>query len=50
MAIVDDITKTLEKFYKTCMYEIFAFKYQDYMSNKILNDDINSGVFKRIFK
>ena len=39
MAIVDDITKTLEKFYKTCKYEKFAFKYQDYMSNKKLNDD-----------
>lgn len=39
MAIVDDITKTLEKFYKTCKYEKFAFKYQDYISNKKLNED-----------
>ena len=39
MALLDDITSTLERFYKTCKYERFALKYQDYMANKKLNED-----------
>lgn len=39
MANIDDITKALEKFYKTCKYERFAYKYQDFMNNKKINDD-----------
>ena len=42
MALIDNITKALESFYKSCKYEKFAYKYQDYMSNKKLSDDVKN--------
>ncbi|MBP5446264.1 MAG: hypothetical protein J6Y28_08850 [Acholeplasmatales bacterium] len=39
MALVDDISKTLESFYKTCKYEKFYYKYQSFMNNKKLNEE-----------
>ena len=42
MALSDDIVKTLETFYKSCKYERFMFKYQSYMDNKKLNNEIKN--------
>ncbi len=42
MALNDDLTKTLENFYKNCKYEKFMFKYQDFMDNKKLNNEVKN--------
>jgi hypothetical protein len=39
MTSATDISKALENFYKTCKYEKFYFKYQDYQNNKKISDN-----------
>ena len=42
MPISNDIAKTLENFYKSCKYMKFYYKYQSYMDNKKISDEIKN--------